>query len=239
MLSDLRRAAATSGDDAPAFDSLAGTLAAHLERSAGADGVLPAVLERNSPGFKSRILPAAEALIYPFYWLHCLHARVTVGTGGGAEIDAVIEHLQQALRASWTEALGRHTVALLSDPQRRNLFDDGGIKLSSTSNNSWMSKIALFQHVAREVLRLCDADASNAAFYTSLFSTADAAHVRWQTEGASAFWACSDQMVKGVAKASRYYPRLITAALWLHEHPRKAIDWTKTSAADAASPINP
>jgi hypothetical protein len=46
--------------------------------------------------------------------------------------------------------------------------------------------------------------------------------VKWQTCAASAFWACSDQFVKGVVKASRYYPRVITTALWLTESmPRK------------------
>jgi len=237
MLAQLRRTVATGGDDAPAFDSLAGTIAAHLERSAGTDGVLPAVLERNNPGFQSRILPAAEALIYPFYWLNCLRARSA--SMGDAELAAVIAQLQQAIRGTWVDALRRHTIALLSDPQRRNLFEDGGIKLSSTSYNSWMSKIALFQYVARQVLGLCDEDGADRSFYASLFSTADAAHVRWQTEGASAFWACSDQMVKGVAKASRYYPRMITAALWLHEQPRKAFDRGTTPAPDIEAPLRP
>ena len=36
------------------------------------------------------------------------------------------------------------------------------------------------------------------------------------TDG-SGYWACSDQFVSGVAKGSRYYPRIITAALWLDE----------------------
>ena len=38
-------------------------------------------------------------------------------------------------------------------------------------------------------------------------------------------------MVKGVAKASRYYPRVITAALWLDE--RLA---TRAADADADTP---
>ncbi|MDW8262856.1 MAG: hypothetical protein RMJ35_10055, partial [Phycisphaerales bacterium] len=75
--------------------------------------------------------------------------------------------------------------------------------------NSWMSKIAIFQHVCRHVLRLNDPDIRR------LFARADAAHVRWQTEGESAYWACSDQMVQGVAKGSRYYPRIISTTLWL------------------------
>jgi xylan 1,4-beta-xylosidase len=225
-------------DSVAPLESLAGKLAHHLERAAGPDGVLPAVLERDNAGFKSRILPAAEALVYPHYWLDCLLGRTADGSG---ELEPVIQQLRRALRGPWVDALRRHTVALLTDPQRRNLFDDGGIKLSSTSNNSWMSKIALLQYVTRQVLRLCDGhgDGSEAARLTNLFSTADAAHVRWQTEGISAFWACSDQMVKGVAKASRYYPRLITAALWLNEQARNTSAAPATPEPDVAAPLIP
>ena len=161
----------------------------HVLARVGPDGVLPAVFERDNPGHGSRILPAAEGLLYPLVW--------------GDEA---------ATRGRLAQALRRHTLALLRDPQRRNLFPDGGIKLSSTSNNSWMSKIALFQHVAREVFQF-DGDPDVA----EMFAAADAAHVCWQTEGPSAYWACSDQFVSGVAKGSRYYPRIITAALWLSE----------------------
>jgi len=44
---------------------------------------------------------------------------------------------------------------------------------------------------------------------------ADAAHVKWMTEGESAYWACSDQFIDGVARGSRYYPRIISACLWM------------------------
>jgi hypothetical protein len=234
MLAELRRASTAKGGDTIAkLDSLADTIAAQLARAAGPDGVIPAVLERNNPGYKSRILPAAEALIYPFYWLNCLVDRAATA---GEECVPATEVLRRSLRGPWVEALRRHTLALLNDPQRRNLFADGGIKLSSTSNNSWMSKIALFQHVARQVLRVAD-DASIAA----LFTAADAAHVRWQTEGPSAFWACSDQMVKGVAKASRYYPRVITTALWLDEQraASPAADAVNTPEPDVAAGMTP
>jgi hypothetical protein len=107
------------------------------------------------------------------------------------------------------EALKEHTKKLLLDPERRNLFADGGIKLSSTSNNSWMSKIAIFMHVARKVFHL-DEDAN----IVEIFRKADAAHVKWQTVGSS-YWACCDQIVSGEGKASRYYPRIITTALWM------------------------
>jgi hypothetical protein len=244
MLGELRRSTRTGSADnvalPPALDSLSDKLAHHLERAAAPDGVLPAVLERENPGFKSRILPAAEALVYPFYWLNCLRSRAAAGGDDDEQLEFIVQQLRRALRGPWVDVLRRHTVALLTDPQRRNLFDDGGIKLSSTSNNSWMSKIALFQYVARQILRLCDEGADDAGLFRNLFATADAAHLRWQTEGISAYWACSDQMVKGVAKASRYYPRLITAALWLDERPaRKTTDTTSAPKPDVAEPLIP
>jgi hypothetical protein len=47
-----------------------------------------------------------------------------------------------------------------------------------------------------------------------VFRQADGAHVKWQVEGSS-YWACCDQIVSGEGKASRYYPRIITSALWM------------------------
>jgi hypothetical protein len=155
-----------------------------VQAQAGVDGVLPAVFEKDNPGYASRILPAAEGLVYPLFW--------------GESIDPAL-----------VECLRKHTVALLKDPEKRNLFPDGGIRLSSTSNNSWMSKIALFMHVARKVMRL-DQDPAIA----EVFSRADAAHVKWETDGSS-YWACCDQIVSGVAQGSKYYPRIITTALWM------------------------
>jgi hypothetical protein len=130
----------------------------------------------------------------------------------GIVVEDAVQLLRETMQDPLIDTLRRHSLRLLLDPQRRNLFPDGGIKLSSTSNNSWMSKIAVFQHVARKVLKLHAGDHRIA----ELFDAADTAHVRWQTDG-SGFWACSDQFVNGLAKGSRYYPRIITAALWLTE----------------------
>jgi len=163
-----------------------------LPARAGKDGVFPAVFEKGNPGHGSKILPAIEGLMYPLYW------------GGLADHAWPLEETGRA----FVGALKKHAVALLKSGT--NVFPDGGIKLSSTSDNSWMSKIAIFQHVCREVFRLDEDPALR-----DLFAKADAAHVRWQTEGESAYWACSDQMVNGVAKGSKYYPRIITTALWL------------------------
>jgi hypothetical protein len=212
MLAKLRVSAAGAADDGAAIEpTLSDELARFLAGSIGADGTIPAVLERDSRGYQSRILPAIEGLMYPAWWLKCL--------GGGAkgkQHREAQELLSAALAHPLIGVLRRHTIALLTDPQRRNLFADGGIKLSSTSNNSWMSKIALFLYVSREVLHLHEDEQ-----IARIFTGADAAHVKWQTEG-SAFWACSDQFVKGVAKASRYYPRIVVATLWLNESPRSA-----------------
>ena len=201
----LARLAAQTGEaEVEIGASLAETLADSLVAAARPDGTLPAVLEKDNPGYQSRILPAIEALIYPAYWLACLGAR--------AGCEPVEQLLGAAPRHPLIDVLRGHTLRLLHDHERRNLFADGGIKLSSTSNNSWMSKIALFQYVARQVLHLHETDERVA----QIFRAADAAHVRWQTDG-SGYWACSDQFVSGVAKGSRYYPRIITAALWLDE----------------------
>ena len=193
--------------DIPAepFASLAEPLAKTLIDSA-IEGVIPAVLEKNNPGYTSRILPVVESLIYPAYWL-TLFKSWPADAAGDAE-----EMLTRELQNPLVMTLRRHALKLLTDTNTGNIFADGGLKLSSTSNNSWMSKIAIFQYVARSILHLPQADPR----VTSILRKADAAHLRWQTDG-SGYWACSDQFVNGEAKGSRYYPRIITAALWLEE----------------------
>jgi hypothetical protein len=218
MLSKLSEA--SGGDALLNGESLAESIANYLISCAGADGTLPAVCEKENPGYRSRILPAAEGLMYPAYWLDALRDAELDGAADAVEV------LTEAMRDPLIDVLKRHTIRLLLDDQRRNIFRDGGIKLSSTANNSWMSKIALFQHVARKILRLHISEPRIA----QLFDTADEAHVKWQTDG-SGYWACSDQFVNGIAKGSRYYPRIITAALWLDE--RDAI--TKPSVSIAPS----
>lgn len=176
------------------------TLAEKVARAVSAqavNGVLPAVFEVSNPGYGSRILPAIEGCIYPLYIAHTNFAQ------DGHEIFTSVEEKKMA------EVLRTHTLNLLLDPERRNLFEDGGIKLSSTSNNSWMSKIAIFMHIARKVFHL-----DEEMQVSEVLRKADAAHVQWQTEG-SAYWACCDQIVSGKGMASRYYPRIITSALWM------------------------
>jgi hypothetical protein len=212
----LEMLAELAGEPMDREDSLAEKIACSLIACVGADGVLPAVLEADSPGHRSRIIPAVEALIYPAYWLAAIENE-----------PKVRERLSDALRHPLVQSLRRHTIALLGDREHRNFFDDGGMKLSSTSNNSWMSKIALCEYVIREILNLSE--------FNDALKRADTAHVRWQIEG-SGYWACSDQFVSGVAKGSRYYPRLVTAALWLTESPKPVIETTVFSHAARPAP---
>ncbi len=174
-----------------------------------ADGTLPAVLEKDNPGWQSRILPAIEGLVYPLCW-----ARYDQKTTFFSEWLSEKGH-----SSAFVAALKKHTAALLGNPQKKNHFADGGLRLSSTSDNSWVSKIAIVEHVARGLFKLDEKGAAHAhCAADKAFAHADAAHRKWETEGASAYWACSDQMVSGVAKGSKYYPRIITSALWLKEN---------------------
>ncbi len=137
-------------------------------------GLLPAVI---GEGVDARIIPAIEALVYP--------------------VAAGLHDEFPELRA----ALGYHLESVLRTGACK--FADGGWKLSSTSRNSWLSKIYLCQFVAERILgRPIDAEA-------------DRAHVAWLLDRDNAYYAWSDQMVEGKAVGSRYYPRGVTSVLWM------------------------
>jgi hypothetical protein len=176
-----------------AADLAATTIAAQMN----AEGFIPAVFEKDNAGHGSRILPAIEALVYPLYWRDLKQPAGEAALAPGGRFAKLLAALRQ------------HTQTLLCDTQNRNRFADGGLRLSSTSSNSWMSKIAIAQTVARRLWGFDRGDQRQAA--------ADAAHVNWQTNSDSAYWAMSDQIVNGVAKGSKYYPRCVTAMLWLSE----------------------
>jgi hypothetical protein len=163
-------------------DSAADQASAQAERvvgtivaAANAEGLLPAVI---GEGVESRIIPAIEGLVY----VHVL----------GLQIDARLK-----------KTLTKHLNAVLKEGVC--LFSDGGWKLSSTSQNSWLSKIYLCQFVAERILDLPPD------------TVADAAHRSWLLNPANAYYAWSDQMVAGRAVGSRYYPRGVTAILWLNK----------------------
>ncbi|WP_178024012.1 glycoside hydrolase family 52 protein [uncultured Paenibacillus sp.] len=159
----------------------AATITAHLLP----DGYIPAVIQENND---SKIIPAIEGLVFPLY-TGCEEALDRNGRFG-EYIRALSTHLNTVLQPGVC------------------LFDDGGWKLSSTSNNSWLSKIYLCQFIARRILGLAWDEQGLAA---------DGAHAAWLTSEKNAYWSWSDQMMAGVVCGSRYYPRGVTAILWLDE----------------------
>jgi hypothetical protein len=177
ILGDLgdRKGAALAGEQAA---RCAATVAGNLR----ADGFIPAVM---GEGNESRIIPAIEGLVFPAVWGMKEAVRERGEFGG----------LIRALKTHLKTVLVKGTC----------LFGDGGWKLSSTNDNSWLSKIYLCQYVAREVL----------GFRTD--PKADAAHRRWLLDPENVYFAWSDQMVAGKARGSKYYPRGVTAWLWLSE----------------------
>ncbi len=159
----------------------AATIASHLTAS----GYIPAIMGED---FDSRIIPAIEGLVFP--WV--LGQKQVLREKGpyGNMITALKTHFRTVLQ------------------QGVCLYDDGGWKLSSTADNSWLSKIYLCQFVARKVLGI-DNPATR--------KDADAAHRNWLLNDENLRFAWSDQMSSGVAKGSKYYPRGVTSILWLEE----------------------
>ena len=149
------------------------------------DGTIPAVLNEDC---NSLIIPAIEGLVFP-YVLGDKNALKENGPYGDL-IKALRKHLQAVLKKGVC------------------LYDDGGWKLSSTADNSWMSKIYLCQFVAREILGVKT---------PATGKRADAAHVKWLLKPENLPFAWSDQMTSGIAKGSLYYPRGVTCILWLEE----------------------
>jgi hypothetical protein len=157
------------------------TLVAHVT----AAGYIPAVMDE---GNDSKIIPAVEGLA--FAW----HA----GRREAVALDGPYGPLMQALR--------RHLEAVLVPGVC--LFPDGGWKISSTSDNSWLSKIYLCQFVAHRILGL-PRDGRD--------TRGDAAHVQWLLHPELSYWSWSDQIVAGAITGSKYYPRGVTSILWLEE----------------------
>jgi len=141
-------------------------------------GYLPAL----RTGSSSAILSAVEGLSFPLFW------------GQRELLDPAGAH------GPLLAQLGRHLRAVLAPGLC--LFPDGGWKLSSTSDNSWPSKIFLCQHVAERVFGLRPDTGSHAV------------HASWQQLGC-ADWAMTDQCFAGIGKGSKYYPRGVTSFLWL------------------------
>lgn len=174
----LAELAAEAGQQA---EKCAASLASHLN----SEGYIPAIINEDN---HSCIIPAIEGLVFPLF------------TGCGEALDP------GGRFAVYLGALNTHLHTVLVPGVC--LFEDGGWKLSSTSNNSWLSKIYLSQFIAREILQLPWEESGHAA---------DAAHVNWLLHPELSYWCWSDQILSGLIGGSKYYPRGVTAILWLLE----------------------
>lgn len=177
--------AKAAADAATTADLLARTLSSKFEQDSG---FFPAVFENNN---RSRILPAVEGFIYPLF----LGYRDAVDRKGRFAFlfTQLSRHLQQSLQPG-----------ICLDAT------SGGWKMSSTSTNTWFSKIAIAQHVIRRLFPEALNDLARAA---------DRVHAEWQRTPGCGRDAMCDQIRSdsGVACGSRYYPRGVSAVLWLRE----------------------
>jgi hypothetical protein len=147
------------------------------------EGFIPAVFESDN---RSCIIPAIEGLAYPAF----------CGAPEAVREDGPYGELIKALK--------RHLDTVLASGVCLDA-NSGGWKLSSTSKNTWLSKIFLNQFVAEKVLGMDDERTRR-----------DAVHARWLRTG-SADYAATDQVDSSSGKdlGSRLYPRLVTSVLWL------------------------
>ncbi|MCL6617706.1 MAG: glycoside hydrolase family 52 protein, partial [Anoxybacillus ayderensis] len=162
-------------------EKCAATIVSHVTD----DGYIPAVI---GEGNDSKIIPAIEGLVFP-YFTNC-HEALKEDGRFGEYIQALHNHLRYVLHEGIC------------------LFPDGGWKISSTSNNSWLSKIYLCQFIARRILGWK---------WDEQGKRADAAHAAWLTHPKLSIWSWSDQIIAGEISGSKYYPRGVTSILWLEE----------------------
>jgi hypothetical protein len=145
-------------------------------------GYIPAVFEANS---RSVVIPAIEALIYPYF-------------SGNREIfrpDSPFAPLIGRLKSHLESAL---KPGLCIDE------GSGAWKISSTSCNTWLSKIFLNQYVAKEIL----------GYASDRWEAWDEILLGFQ-KNESREYAATDQVHSSTGKdlGSRLYPRLVTSAL--------------------------
>jgi hypothetical protein len=172
-----------SADARATADRLAATLCDKFEREAR---LFPAVFEA---GNTSRIIPAIEGLAYPLF----------LGLDDVLSSDGRFRGLLGLLE--------QHISAVL---QPGVCLDarTGGWKMSSTSTNTWFSKIALCQWVVQRLFPRA---------MTAAAKRGDRVHADWQRQPGCGQFAMCDQIRSdtGEACGSRYYPRGVTTILWL------------------------
>lgn len=171
--------------DSAIADRQAKRAANTIDSALNSEGFIPAIIGEEC---NSRIIPAIEGLVFP----KVLGEEKVLRTNDefGGMIQALSTHFRNVLRKNVC------------------LYPNGGWKLSSSADNSWLSKIYLCQYVARAILGV-KTPATGA--------DADKAHASWLLQEKNLYWAWSDQMCGGVARGSKYYPRGVTAVLWLDE----------------------
>ncbi|MFP4242598.1 MAG: glycoside hydrolase family 52 protein [Chitinispirillaceae bacterium] len=143
------------------------------------DGTIPALLQKDNG---SVILSIIEGLIFA----HKLKSYLCEESGP---------------YSTFIKALRKHCETVLKN--ETCLFEDGGWRLSSTSENSWLSKIYLCQYITEKILGV------------KPDTKADATHLNWLLDPDNSYFSFSDQMRKGKVCGSRYYPRGVTSILWL------------------------
>ena len=158
------------------------TVAAAYDRDLG---YIPAILNSDS---RSAIIPAVEGLIFP-HRLGLLDA-LRKKQPHKKLIDTLRLHLGNILKPGFC------------------LFKDSSWKMSSTSINSWPSKVFLCQHIAREILGFDFGEEQ---------LKHDRAHAAWWRIG-SAPYGVIDQFFEGKTSGGGcIYPRGVTNVLWLDE----------------------
>lgn len=136
------------------------------------------------------IIPVVEGLVYSYF-------------AGRKDVISV-----NGPYGTLIKAMQRHLTTVLSTGVC--ITTDGGWKLDSQSDNTWLSKTYLNEFVGRRVLDLDIRQSTNQA---------DSTAVSWLTNSTSGRLAWSDQIINGIAIGSEYYPRGVTAILWLQEPP--------------------
>lgn len=149
------------------------------------DGFITAIMGEQCD---SKIIPAIEGLVFAY----------VLGMNDTLDENGKYTGLIKALKTHFQTVLVKGTC----------LYEDNGWKLSSSADNSWLSKIYLCQFVARQILNIDT---------TATGELADIAHQNWLLKPENIFFAWSDQMRSGVAHGSKYYPRGVTNILWLEE----------------------
>lgn len=163
-------------------DLVARTISAHFDRATKS---FPA---RFNGEFDARTIPAIEGLAYPY----CMGFKEAVSPHGpyGEMIRLMQIHIDSIL----------HPGVCLDAVS-------GAWKMSSSTTNTWESKIYLAQFVAERVLGLSD---------SRTHGDVDGVHYQIQVLGNPAT-AWSDQVLSDLGSTkggSRHYPRGVTAYLW-------------------------